>query len=126
MASTASQNPDQQVDIGDHPVAWRWMVETARKDPEGFLRLTGPNMTRFRDLYGEPQWTSDGKRGWKQGWGAHLHGLEWIILAGEKQTIYRIRVPVDGENYLSDQRVGVGITSALGDILRQLNENPIA
>lgn len=125
MATSSNKSSDQQVDIGDHPVAWRWMIETARKDPEGFLRLTGPNISRFKEMYGDPQWTNGEKKEWKEGWGVHMHGLEWIILAGEHQTIYRIRVPVDGENYLADHRVGVGITSALGDILLQLTKNPI-
>ena len=125
MATANPQSNDNQIDIGDHAVAWRWMVETARKDPEGFLRLTGGNIDRFKTLYGHPHWTSDGKK-WACGWGVHLHGLDWIILAGDTQTIYRIRVPVDGETYLADRRVGTGINMALADILKQLTENPIA
>lgn len=121
-----STSIDQQIDIGDHPIAWRWMVETARKDPEGYLRLVGSNLQRFKELYGNPQWNADGSKGWIQGWAVHLHGLDWIVLGNEQQTIYRIRVPADGDNYLSDPKVGVGITAALGDLLRQLTENPIS
>lgn len=125
MATVGAQPNENQIDIGDHTIAWRWMVETARKDPEGYLRLTGGNIGRFRNMYGHPHWTSDGKK-WSCGWGAHMHGLDWIILAGDDQTIYRIRVPVDGENYLADSRVGAGISRGLADILKQLTENPIA
>ena len=125
MATVGQQANDSQIDIGDHAVAWRWMVETARKNPEGFLRLTGGNIHRLKELHGAPHWTGDGKK-WSCGWGVHMHGLDWVILAGDNQTIYRIRVPVDGETYLADRRVGTGITLALADILKQLTENPIA
>lgn len=111
---------DKQIDIGDHPVAYRWLKETAKSDPEGFLRLVGPNRRRLTKLYGSPHWTAEAGKGWSDAWELQRNGLNWMILTGPDDTIYRLRVPSDGEDYLADPRVGVGIVSTLSDLLDHL------
>lgn len=119
-SSKTTKPSEQQVDIADHKVAWRWMKELARRDPEGFARLTGGNRKRLESLYGPPQWTQDGKHGWTAAWSVHDSGLTWIILTGQDQTIFRLRVPNDVEDYLVEPRVGVGIINYLQTLLRRL------
>lgn len=108
---------EQQIEVGDHLVAWRWLTEKARIDPEGFVRLVGPNRERFTRLWGPAHWTSDGARGWTHAWAISRNSLNWMILTGPDSTFYRLRVPSDGEDFLADPRVGVGATATLSELL---------
>jgi hypothetical protein len=116
----AGATSEQQIEVGDHLVAWRWLKEKARIDPEGFLRLVGPNAKRFERLWGAPHWTSDGGKGWTHAWAISRHNLNWMILSGPDSTIYRLRVPSDGEDFLADPRVGIGATAMLSELLDTL------
>lgn len=111
---------EQQIEIGDHMLAWRWMKEKARNDPEGFLRLIGPNKKRFTNLWGKAHWTSDGTKGWTHAWEIKQNSLSWMILTGPHSTYYRLRVPTDGEDFLKDPRVGVGVIATLSELLEYL------
>ena len=111
---------EQQIDIGDHPVAWRWMVEKARTDPEGFVRLVGPNYERMERLWGPAHWKADGARGWTHAWAIGRNSLNWMVLTGPDSTYYRLRVSSDGEDFLADPRVGVGATATLSEFLELL------
>lgn len=119
-----SESPaDPQIDIADHPVAARWLKETALRDPEGFLRLVGPNERRLTALYGPPRWRSDGKTGWKVAWALVDQALSWVVLTGPEGTLFRLRVAGSGEEYLADARVGVGITRFLQSLLDSLSRD---
>lgn len=111
---------DQHLDIADHKTAWHWMTKTARFDAEGFVRLTGENVTRLHVLFGEPQWKSKGDQEWTHGWLLAMFGLNFVVTSGPTSTMYYVRVPTDGEDYLSDPRVGVGIVEFLSYMLKQL------
>lgn len=111
---------EYQIDIIDHPSVGLWMRETSRKDPEGFLRLVGDNTKDFSRLFGKPKWKTDGKKGWTHGWSVHENNLRWLILSGPQGTIFRLRVPVSGDTYLNDPRVGVGIIQYLSSLLKKL------
>lgn len=115
---------EQQIEVGDHVVAWRWMKEKARNDPDGFLRLAGPNVRRLEKILGKAQWRSSGERGWTHAWAVARHGLNWMILSGPESTIYRLRVPSDGEDYLQDRRVGIGAVAMLSELLDALSSTP--
>lgn len=120
---TEPQRSDHQIDVADHPTAARWLKETARRNPEGFLRLVGNNQKRLTALYGLPRWKSDGKHGWHAAWSLTDHGLSWVVLTGPDGTIFRLRVPGDGDDHLNDARVGVGITRYLNTLLHELNRD---
>lgn len=111
---------DQHLDVADHRQAWHWMTMTAREDPEGFVRLTGPNLKRLEALYGSPHWEGDGKRGWTSAWAAAHAGLSFVITASPTSTMFYVRAPTDGEDYLSDPRVAVGIVEFLKALMHQL------
>ena len=111
---------DQHMDVADHRQAWAWMTMTAREDPEGFVRLTGPNIKRLEDLYGPAHWKADGKQGWTSAWAVSDCGLTFVITAGPMSTMFYVRSPTDGEDYLSDPRVAVGIVEFLKSLLTQL------
>lgn len=111
---------EYQIDVIDHPSVGMWMRETAKKDPQGFLRLTGDNTKDFLKFFGKPKWKNDGKKGWTHGWSVHENNLRWLILTGEQGTIFRLRVPVVGDAYLNDPRVGVGIIQYLSSLLKIL------
>lgn len=110
---------DQHINIADHKTAWHWMTKTARSDVEGFVRLTGPNADRLTILLGDPHWKPEGKE-WTHGWMVPMFGLNFVVTTGKDSTIYYIRVPTDGEDYLTQPRVGVGIVEFLGFMLKQL------
>ena len=110
---------EQHINIADHKTAWHWMTKTARSDTEGFVRLTGPNVDRLLALFGEPQWTSK-EKDWTHGWLLAMFGLNFVVTSGPTSTIYYIRVPTDGEDYLAHPRVGVGIVEFLVFMLKQL------
>jgi len=113
----------QQVDAADHPHAARWLRETARRDPIGYLRLTGPNRRRLEAIYGRPTLKADGKNGWAAGWTLTEFNLSWIILTGEDGTLFRLRLPGGSDDHLSDPRVGVGITRFLQSLYEALGRD---
>lgn len=111
---------DQHLDIADHKTAWHWMNKTARSDAEGFIQLTGGNVNRLRALFGEPQLKPKEDREWTHGWVLAMFGLNFVVTSGPNSTMYYVRVPTDGEDYLTDPRVGVGIVEFLSFMLKQL------
>lgn len=114
---------DQHVDVADHSLAWHWMNRTAKEDAEGYIRLTGGNLRRLRALLGEPDWKYDGKDpnpSWLEAWAVADFGLNFIVTTSDHSTIYYIRVPTDGDEYLADARVGVGANEFLKDMLKKL------
>lgn len=111
---------DKHLDIADHKTAWHWLDKTARADPEGFVRLTGDNTKRLKVLFGDSQWKATEGKDWTDGWLIAKFGLNFFITTGKHSTKYYIRVPTDGEDYLADPRVGVGIVEFLTEMLRQL------
>ncbi len=114
---------DQHVDVADHRQAWHWMNRTALEDAEGYIRLTGPNTQRLRALLGEPDWKHDAKDSattWSEAWAVADFGLNFVVTASSESTIYYIRVPTDGDEYLADPRVGVGAVEFLKDMLKKL------
>lgn len=120
----SSARKDELVDIADHPAVWRWMRDLARRDPEGFSRLSGPNLSRLQHLYGRPEWESSGDKAWTHAWGVHDHHLSWVIQSGPESTWIKLRVPAGtSHDYLSDPRVGVGATAFLQTLLRRFMGN---
>ena len=123
MATNNSQSGknEHQIDVVDHPQVYMWMKDTARKDPEGFLRLVGPNEKEFTILFGAPQWQNNGSKGWTHGWSVHESNLNWLILTGPQGTYFRLRLPVSGETYLNDPKIGVGVTQYLNYLLKKIS-----
>lgn len=114
---------DQHVDVADHRMAWHWMNQTRRGDLEGYVRLTGGNRHRLRALFGQPDWKNEGKdpaATWKEAWAVADFGLNFIVTTSDISTVYYIRVPTDTDEYLADNRVGVGTTEFLKDMLKKL------
>ena len=118
--SELKDRAEYQIDVVDHPSVSIWMKDTARKDPEGFLRLVGPNMKQLQKVLGPTDWKNDGEKGWTHGWSVYDNSLHWLILTGPQGTMFRLRLPVPGESYLSDPRVGVGIIQYLQYLLKTL------
>lgn len=111
---------DQQVDVADHPVAWRWLLDCARSDPDGFVRLTGGNVKRLTVLLGKADWKNPSRKAWSHAWRVQRHGLTWVIYSGRNSTVFKVVVPDDPQGYLSDPRVGMGMSNTLSDILSAL------
>lgn len=118
--ASATPSRDSIVDIADHPIVWRWMKETARRDPDGFARLVGPNEVRLHRLFGKPTWTADGQEGWTRGWAIHGNGLPWMVITGEGGTIFRVQTAISTEEFFADRRIGTGITAYLGELMQTL------
>lgn len=111
---------EQHLDVADHRHIWTWMAMTSRDDPESFVLLTGGNVKRLHALYGTPHWTSDGEQSWTHGWSVASHGLNFVITSGPHSTMFYVRTPTDGEDYLTDPRVAIGATDFLKSLLKQL------
>ncbi len=112
---------EHQIDVIDHPAVAAWMKDIAKKDPEGFVRLIGPNQRTFSILFGKPSWRGDESKGWTHGWAIYENSLHWMVLTGPAGTFYRIRLPIAGENYLSDPRSGVGIVQYLQSLISRIS-----
>lgn len=119
--STSNSKQDYHMDVIDHPSVNVWMKETAKRDPEGFILLVGPNVENFLKLYGEPEWQNNGNKGWTHGWKIYESNLVWNILTGPTGTIFRIRTTTPSQTYLNDPKVGVGIISYLTFLLKTLS-----
>lgn len=109
------------MDVIDHPAVGMWMKETALRDPEGFLLLVGPNVREFSSLFGQPEWTNDGQKGWTHGWKVYESNLTWNILTGPQGTLFRIKTTTPSSTYATDPKVGIGIISYLNSLLRSLS-----
>ena len=120
QANPSAERQEHQVDVIDHPAVALWMKETARKDPEGFMRLAGPNVRPFTRMWGKPDWKNAGEKGWTHGWGIYENNMHWLVLTGPKGTLFRLRMTTPGDSYLSDPRVGVGVTQYLSSLLKIL------
>lgn len=108
---------EYQVDVADHPNVMLWFKDIARKDPEGFLRLIGDNTKTFKKLWGKETWTNDGKKGWTHGWALYQSNMHWLVLTGPWGTIFRLRISTQGDEYLSDVKVGTGVVRYLNTLL---------
>jgi hypothetical protein len=42
------------MDISEHPVVWRWMMELAKHDQRGFYSLTHPSRVTLCRIFGKP------------------------------------------------------------------------
>ena len=112
---------EYQIDVADHPAVALWLRDVARRDPEGFIRLVGPNVDDFHRLFGKPDWNNDGEKGWTHGWSLYENSMHWLVLTGPRGTYFRLRVPVPGDIWLADPKVGAGINHYLDQLLRRLN-----
>jgi hypothetical protein len=117
-----SWKSEYQIDVADHPAAGLWLRETAKRDPDGFMRLIGPNEQALARIFGKPEWSNDGSKGWTHGWSLYENNMNWLILTGDRGTYFRLRVPVPGDAWLADAKVGAGIVQYLGQLLRRLSE----
>ena len=117
---TKTDKIEYQIDVADHPSVSLWMKEAAKKDPEGFLRLVGPNEKQLVRIFGPADWRNDGEKGWTHAWSVYDNSLHWLVLTGPQGTLFRLRLPVPGDSYLSDSRVGVGIVQYLQNLLKIL------
>lgn len=113
---------EYQIDVADHHTAGVWLRETAKRDPDGFMRLIGPNTREFTRMFGKPDWNNDGSKGWTHGWSLYENSMNWLILTGERGTYFRLRVPVPAETWLADPKVGAGIVQFLTQLLNRLSE----
>jgi len=118
--SQSSMMNDPHVDVADHPVVWRWLKETARKEPAAFVRLTQDNSEAFTILFGPAKYESKGEKGWKKGWVFVQFGLSWLITTGQQGTIYRIKTVGDGDEYLKDPKVSTGSIHFFQSLQKQI------
>jgi hypothetical protein len=115
-----TRKPDTQLDVADHPLIWRWLKETSRSDPEGFLRLSRGNVQALTRLLGKAGWRIADHPDWTHGWTVVEEGLTWAVLSGPHSTCYRLRVPGEAEAYRQDPRVAVGGVAFLQRLLTRL------
>lgn len=122
QTSSKKDNPctEHHVEVADHPQVMLWMKDMAKRDPQGFLRLAQDNTKIFRQWWGKETWTNDGSKGWTSGWALYENNLNWLVLTGVHGTIFRLRVSTRAEEYLSDPRVGVGVTQYLAQLMKAL------
>lgn len=112
---------EQQVDVADHPMIWRWFLEKAKHDAEGFVCLTRGNVPRFLALWGEPQGRWKGKeREWTHAWNVTEEGLSWVILSGPVSTSYRLRFTGNKKIHLANPKVAAGAVGFLQRLLADL------
>ncbi len=108
-----SRKDDQIIDCSDHPVVGLWMQKLMGRDLETYYLLVRNNSELFKRFLGKPWWEGECDDGWSFGWQISSSGFNWIILTGEQGTIYRIKVPLDGYEYLTDPRVGASMVNFL-------------
>jgi len=114
----ATDGAARLIDIADHPVVMRWMEETARRTPDAFNRLIGPNERRLETLFGRPAWRGRGMM--TRGWHVHENGLHWVIQTGPGGTLFRWQTRQDPASVLADARIGTGSIVVLGRWMRHL------
>lgn len=113
VTKTPTEQADVQIEVADHPLAWRWLRDRAAHDAEGFARFAGDNRRRLERIYGKPTWTNDGSKGWTSAWAVQKNSLNWVIYTGPGSTMFRVRSPGDPQTFLDDSRVGPGLVNAL-------------
>ena len=113
---------EYQIDVADHPTVSLWLRDTAKRDPDGFLRLICPNTETFKKMFGKPDWVNDGSKGWTHGWALYENSMHWLVLTGPRGTYFRLRVPLPGEAWINDPKVGTGIVQYLSFLLQKLAE----
>lgn len=118
--SNTKINTSNFIDISEHPNCWYWMKETSRQDTDGFSRLIGDNSSRFHRLFGKPNWKSNIKEGWTEGWAISEAGLNWAILTGSKGTIFKINLSISEEEFKTNNKIGLGITNYLQKLIIEL------
>lgn len=107
-------------DVADHPLIWRWMLETAKRDPKSFECLTQDNTYFFKNLLGKPQWHQPLKKGskeWSHRWVCIGQGLTWLIQTGPNGTVFRIRSMSSLEHFKQEPMIGVGAIAYLKELL---------
>lgn len=107
-------------DAADHPQVGLWLMERARTDPNGFMRLVGPNVRDLTKIYGQAQWREDGQHGWTHAWSVRAHGLAIVVQSGDQGTMFRVRTATPAEGYTQDAGVGVGLVRFLERLAGQL------
>lgn len=108
-----SRKEDQIIDCSDHPVVGLWIQKLMERDLESYSLLVRNNTELFKRFLGEPWWKGEQGDEWEFGWQLSSSGFNWIILTGNQGTIYRIRVPLGGYEYLTDPRVGAAMVNFL-------------
>lgn len=120
-APVLEETNEHQIDVADHPMVWRWLLETAKHDTEGFVCLTRGNVNAFLALWGEPQGRWKGKdREWTHAWNVTEEGLSWVVLSGPLSTSYRLRFTGSKKIHLTDPRVAAGAVAFLQRLMTQL------
>lgn len=106
-------------DIADHPVTWRWMLETAKRDPKGFGCLIQDNTYFFKNLLGKAQWSQSSKTNieWTHRWICIGQGLTWLIQTGPNGTVYRLKSNSSLEYFKQEYMIGMGAIAYLKELL---------
>lgn len=107
-------------DISDHPIIWRWMLETARRDPQNYGLLIRDNTLFFRRLLGKPQWHQKKGKEWTHRWVCNGQGLIWLIQTGEAGTVFRIKSHTSLERFKSESIIAVGAIAHLKELLGRI------
>jgi hypothetical protein len=107
-------------DAADHPQVGLWLMERARIDPNGFIRLVGPNVNDLTRIYGKATWKDDGGKGWTHAWPVQAHGLAIVVQSGDQGTMFRVRTATPADGYTKDAGVGVGLVRFLERLAGQL------
>jgi hypothetical protein len=120
-APVVEDTNEQQIDVADHPMVWRWLTDKAKHDSEGFVCLTRGNVNRFLALWGLPQGRWKGQdREWTHAWNVTEEGLSWVVLSGPQSTSYRLRFVGSKKVHLADPRVASGAVGFLTRLLSHL------
>lgn len=117
---STNKNNEKNIDVFEHKQVYLWLNNLAKEETEKFILLTGNNLKQLQSLMGKPSFTGDGKSGWTHAWTTTREGLNFIISASDKQTIYYLQTPVNYEEYLSDSKVGISIIEFLTQLLKDL------
>lgn len=116
-AAVTSMDTSGYMDFSDIPATWRWMKETARTDPEGFLWLSLGQAEAFGRLHGPARWVFDKKTGheWTHGWIVFDGGRTFLILTGAHSSRYLVQGDAP-----DDMEVAQACIGFLGELLRRL------
>lgn len=118
--SSSSQNNLKSIyfDVADHPVIWRWMLETSKRDPQSFRILIQDNTLFFKKLLGKPNWyQKQNNLEWTHRWLCAGQGLTWLIQTGPRGTVFRIKSHSQLDKFKQESNIGLGGISYLKEIL---------